>query len=201
MTARPPDSLPEEVSTRKRKPPSSPLPPLWAWLLTAFVALLIAGGIIAAIIVLGGSSVPRTGGEPVVIVISAVPSATPQLSELFQPAATATPDTISTQAPAQSVALAGPTLIPTPTITSTPIAIDVNVTVIVVSPGGVNVRGTPGTVSTVNFVANVNETYTIIGGPQVVDGLRWWQIQDARNRSGWLAENDGLSDLIEVFVQ
>ena len=200
MTARPPDTLPEEVKPRKRKPSPSPLPPLWAWLLTAFIALLVAGGIIAAIVMLGGNSVPRSGGEPVVIVISAVPSATPQLSELFQPAATAPPELSSTQAPAQSVALTGPTLMPTATITPTPIAVDVGATVIVTSPGGVNVRGAPGTESTVNFVANVNETYTVVGGPQVVDGLRWWQIQDGRNRTGWVADNDGLSDLIEVFV-
>ena len=201
MSARPPDTLPEEMTARKSKPSSSPLPPLWAWLVTAFVALLLAGAIIGTIVLLGGNSVPASG-DPVVIIVSAVPSPTRQLGELFEPTETPVPPvgTPETQQ-AQSVALAGPTLIPTATITPTAITIAVNATVIVISPGGVNVRGAPGTDSTVNFVANFNETYTVIGGPQVVDGLRWWQIQDARNRTGWLAENDGLSDLIEVFVQ
>lgn len=200
MTSRPHDTLPEEVPPRKGKPSPSPLPPLWALLLTVFFALLMAGCIIAAIVALGGRTAPGTGGEPVVVVISAVPSTTPPLSELFQQGATATPDSLATQAPAQSVALTGPTLIPTATVTPTPVAIEVGATVIVISQGGVNVRSAPGTNNTVSFVANHNETYTVIGGPQVVDDLRWWQIQDGRGRSGWLAENDGLSDLIEVFV-
>jgi len=201
MTTRPPDTLPEEVPTRKQKPRGSPLPPLWSLLLTLLGALLLAGCIIAAIIALGGNKAPSAGGDPVVIVISAVPSPTPQLSGLFQPTATEISDTEAAQTPAQSVALTGPTLIPTATVTPTLIAIHVGANVIVISQGGVNVRSAPGTENTVNFIANFNETFTVIGGPQVVDGLRWWQIRDSRNRSGWLAENDGLSDLIQVFVQ
>lgn len=202
MTTRPPDSLPEEVPSRKRKPSSSPLPPLWSVIVTFFIAILMAGCIIGVVVALGGNSVPTSGIEPVVIVISAVPSATPALSELFEPTATPMrPLRILETQQAQSVALAGPTLIPTATVTPTPITIDVGVAVIVISQGGVNVRDAPGTGNGVNFVANYNDTYIIIAGPQVVDGLRWWQIRDSRNRSGWLAENDGLSDLIEVLVQ
>lgn len=177
------------------------MPPLWSVLLVVFLALLVGGTIIAAIILLGGNRIPANTAEPVVVMISAVPSETPELSDLFE--ITPTPNFTSSGAtPAQSVALTGPTLIPTPTITPTLITIVPGATVIIISPGGVRVRSEPGTSTRVNFVANFNETFTVVDGPQQVDDLTWWQIEDPDNsgRSGWAAENDGLSDLMQVFV-
>ena len=209
MTDRPPDTLPEEefyLPPRKRKPKPegqrrSMLPPLWSILLTLFMALLLAGCVIAAVIALGGNGVPIASAEPVVVMISAVPSDTPQLSELFE--ITPTPNIAITGAtPAQSVALTGPTLIPTATITPTLITIAVGAQVIVISPGGINVRAAPGTnSSTLEPPADFNQVLTVIGGPEVADDLTWWQIQDTRNnRTGWVAEHDGEADLIQVFV-
>ncbi len=203
----PPPTLPEERTTRpprKSKPePANPLPPAWSILLTVFIVLLLAGCLIGTLVALGGNTVPTGGNEPVMIVISAVPSATLPLSELVGGPPSATPDlAVATPMPNQSIALTGPTLIPTPTITPTAIAIAVGATVIIKSQGGVNVRTTPGTDNPREFVGNVGETFLITDGPQEADDLRWWQIRDPfnSNRIGWVAENDGLSDLIAVFV-
>jgi hypothetical protein len=197
-----PPSLPEEeyyyLPPRKTKP-VSPLPPLWSIALTVVLVLSTAGCLIAALIALGGT-VPRST-EPVVVVVSAAAPTLPPISERLQ--GSSPPLAVDGATPAaEPVTLAGPTLIPTATITPTPIAITVGATVVVISPGGVNIRSVPGTESARNFVADVNDTFVIIDGPQLVDGLLWWQIRDTFNssRTGWVAENDGLSDLIEVFV-
>ena len=73
---------------------------------------------------------------------------------------------------------------------------------IIISQGGINVRSTPGMGSAVNFTANNSEVFTVIAGPEVIDGLQWWQIQDRANpgRVGWAAENDGIADLFQVYV-
>ena len=203
----PPPTLPEEkrsVPAQKPKPrPGNPLPPAWSVLLTIFIVLFMAGCLIGTLIALGGNTVPTGGSEPVIVVISAVPSATIPLNEVVGGPPSATPDlAISTALPAQSVALSGPTLIPTPTITPTLITIGVGATIIVKTQGGVNVRTAPGTENPREFVGNLSETFLVTDGPQQVDDLRWWQIRDPfnSNRIGWVAENDGLSDLIEVFV-
>lgn len=207
MANPPPDTLPEEeyhLSPRKHKAPQErrPLLPLWSLVLTFLVVLLVAGSFIGTVILLGGRSAPANNGQPVIVVISPAPSETPGINELFD--ITPTPNPLlseATQSPAESIALSGPTLVPTPTITPTMIAIAPGATVIIISPGGINVRTAPGMDAGREFVANHSETFTVIDGPQQADDLTWWQIRDPRNnRTGWAAENDGLSDLMEVFV-
>ncbi|MBZ0298251.1 MAG: SH3 domain-containing protein [Anaerolineae bacterium] len=205
-TPPPPDTLPEEVYEnlpgRKPKPRQpGPLPPFWAVALTFFVALGMTGCLIAAVIGLGGRSQPRAEGEPLILITSA-PSPTSRLEELLGPTATADLFATPLPLPPQSIELSGPTLIPTATMTTTPIAIAVGAQVVVISQGGINVRAAPGTASGVSFTANHNDTFSVIGGPEVVDGLRWWQIRDGSNssRSGWVADNDGVADLIEVYL-
>ncbi|HLV34657.1 MAG TPA: SH3 domain-containing protein [Spirillospora sp.] len=200
-TPPPPDTLPEEnhYPPRKSKVEAGGLlPPLWSIVLMLFLGFGMAGCLIMAVIAAGGRSSLRSSVEPV-IVITPAPSPTSLLAELLQPTATLDPG--STPAHVQSISLSGPTLIPTATATPTPIAISVGAQVIVIGQGGINVRSAPGTASAINFTANNNETFAVIGGPEVADSLRWWQIRDPRNnRSGWVAENDGLADLIQVFV-
>jgi hypothetical protein len=200
----PPDTLPEEEEyerpARKAKPrPAGPLPPFWSVALTFFIALGMAGCLIGSLIALGGRSSIQADSKPVILVTSA-PLPTSALEEFLHP--TATLDIPGTPAAAQEIELSGPTLVPTSTPTSTPIAIGVGAQVIIISQGGINVRSTPGMGSAVNFTANNSEAFTVIGGPEVIDGLQWWQIQDRSNpaRVGWAAENDGIADLFQVFV-
>lgn len=198
----PPDSLPEQEYFPPRKPkprPASPLPPVWSILLTVFGALSLAACLIVVLLAMGGRSIPRDPGKPLIL-ITAAPSPTSALAELLEP--TATLDLGSTPPPVSSISLTGPTLVPTASATFTPIAVSPGVQIIIISQGGINVRSAPGMGSAVNFTANNNETFTVIGGPEVVDGLVWWQIGDPFNnaRIGWVAENDGIADLIQVFV-
>jgi hypothetical protein len=182
----------------------SPLPPAWSILLTIFLALLMSACLIGALVALGGQTVPTGGNVPVMVVLSAVPSATVPLNERVGGTSTPTPDlAVSTPIPDQSVQLAGPTLIPTPTNTPTPIAIGVGATVIIKNQTGANIRSTPGTSSRIEFSGNAGDTFLVIDGPQQADDLRWWQVRDPFNssRTGWIAEMDGESELIAVLVQ
>lgn len=201
----PPDTLPEEafgLPARKAKPqPAGPLPPLWSVVLTFFIALGMAGCLIGSLIALGGRSSIQADSRPVILVTSA-PSPVSALEEFLHP--TPTPELPGTSVPgaAQDIQLSGPTLAPTATATGTPIAVGVGAQVIIISQGGINVRRTPGMGSPVNFTANNSQVFNVIAGPDMTDGLRWWQIQDPANpaRSGWAAENDGIADLFRVYV-
>jgi hypothetical protein len=201
----PPDTLPEEEYDRPmRKPKPQPagiLPPLWSVALTFFLALGMAACLIGSLIALGGRSSIQADSKPVILVTSA-PSPTSALEEFLNPTATLDLPGTPLPAPSQSIQLSGPTLVPTTTATATPIAVGVGVQVIIISQGGIRVRSTPGMSSAVNFVADYSEIFRVIGGPDVIDGLRWWQIQDEANpaRSGWAAENDGIADLFQVYV-
>jgi len=199
----PPETLPEEQyypSRKRKRQPAGPLPPLWSIIATGLIAVAMAGCAIAALVALGGGSSSRGQRNVLLYVTPALPSQTPDLDERFSTPST-TPGINSSATPAQSIVLLGPTLVPTDTATPTAITIAVGTRVIVISQGGVNVRSAPGTSNPRNFVANFNETYNVIGGPERADDLTWWEIRDSgSNETGWIAENDGLTDLIEVFV-
>ncbi len=198
----PPGTLPEEehYPPRKRKRRPGPLPPLWSILVTVLIAVALAGCAIAGFIALGSGTTVHSQNAAMLQITAALPTPSPSLNERFG-TPSATPDLASTAALVQSIDLIGPTLVPTHTATPTAISIAVGAQIIVISQGGVNVRSQPGTNNTRNFVANFNQTFQVIGGPQKADDLTWWQIRDPRNnKTGWIAENDGLSDLIEVYI-
>jgi Bacterial SH3 domain len=199
----PPHTLPEESHAGPRKAkqrPASPLPPLWSVLLMLVMVFVVAGCWVAVLLALGKGNIPPDRSQPLLTVIAALPSPSPELSERFvTPAAllnlTATPP------PVQSVDLIGPTFIPTATITPTAITVAVGTQVIIISQGGVNVHSAPGINTPRNFVANFNQTLTVVDGPERADDLTWWEIRNPNNnQTGWVAENDGLSDLIEVYL-
>ncbi len=52
---------------------------------------------------------------------------------------------------------------------------------------GLRIRNNPGTDSEVNFLANESEVFLVIGGPQTVGGVLWWQLAAPydKNRQGW----------------
>ncbi len=174
--------------------------PLWSLALMLLVVFGIAGGLIILVIALGG---PKnvSGGEPVIIVLTAAPFETPSVPQMTQIAPTLSPITNAAN-PAATVALSGPTLAPTMTYTPTQATIAVGSQVIVVGAGGVNVRAAPGRENAVNFSANRNERFMVIDGPREVGDLMWWEIRDPLNtsRTGWAAEGDNSQDLLEVYV-
>ena len=193
----PPEYTP--YGPRKHKPPkeaSGLYLPLWSVALMLIVVLALAGGIIALVIVLGGPSTV-TGGNPQVIIITAAVTPTPVLPGLSQ----STPQTplVGPTLPAvATIALEGPTLVPTETPTPTPLTISVGGRVQVVGASGVNVRLSPGMDQGVAFVGNPGDIYTVLDGPQQLDVLTWWQVRDSSGRSGWAAESDGTQQLLEA---
>jgi hypothetical protein len=201
----PPNTLPEEEYDRpQRKPksqPGGPLPPFWSVALTFLIALGMAACLIGSLIALGGRSSIQADSRPVILV-TAAPSPMSAVDQFMNPTATLEIPGTPSPAAVQGIQLSGPTLVPTGTATATPIAIGVGAQVIIVSQGGINVRNTPGMNSAVNFTANNAEVFTVIAGPEVIDALQWWQIQDRANpaRVGWAAENDGIADLFQVYV-
>jgi len=55
-----------------------------------------------------------------------------------------------------------------------------------------NVRDLPGVMtSTVIFRSPEGSRFTVLEGPNLVDGLTWWRIQDVADpaRVGWAASN------------
>ncbi|MBN1934759.1 MAG: hypothetical protein JW934_08835 [Anaerolineae bacterium] len=77
-------------------------------------------------------------------------------------------------------------------VVATPCAIRVGANVVVVYPGTVNVRVSPGYAnkSDTDLLcggAGSGEQFTAVDGPQVVDGLTWWKLSNARC-TGWVAE-------------
>jgi len=175
--------------------------PLWSVALMLLVVFGVAGGLIILVIALGG---PKnvSGGEPVIIVLTAAPFETPSLPQITQAAPTLIPNVAATSAPAGSVVLSGPTLAPTLTFTPTQAAIAVGMQVIVVGAGGVNVRAAPGLESPVLFSANRNERFMVINGPRDAGDLTWWEIRDPldTSRTGWAAGGDNSQDLLQVYV-
>ena len=207
----PPPNLPEQehpyepppgyvpYGPRKRKPQrerSGLYLPLWSVILMLIVVVGLAGSVIGAVILLGG---PKnvSGGDPQVIVITAAPTETRLPPSEFGP--TTTPVTGSGEAQAQiSVPLEGPTLAPTSTVTPTPLSIAVGGRVEVIGAGGVNIRIAPGTNQGRVTVGNPGDILTVIGGPEEVDGLTWWQVRKNDGQSGWAAENDRTQELLQA---
>ena len=184
---------------RKPKPESSGFYlPLWSVILMLLNVAAAAACIIFAVIAVGGRT-NTFDSAPVVIVLTAAPSQTPE-----QPPITAVSTepvrAIITRQAASNLELAGPTLAPTNTPTPTPVMISVNSTVIVVGNSGINVRTAPGTDQLLSFVANPNEMFLVVDGPQTANNLTWWRIRDNAGRAGWAAENDGRDDLLAVYA-
>jgi hypothetical protein len=185
---------------RKRKPGraiSGLYLPLWSVLLMLLIVFGIGGSIIFAVIYLGG---PRavTGGEPQILIVTAVIMPTSLPSQRIQ--ATPAPDLAQPAQPdAIPLPLEGPTLEPTITPTPTPLTIAVDGRVQVVSSGGVRVRAGPGLNQNQVFLAQPGDTFTVIGGPQIIDVLTWWQVRDADNRTGWAAQSDGTQELLRAI--
>lgn len=100
-------------------------------------------------------------------------------------------------APSQTPTVFVPTQLPTPTqsvpdiLPEGAIGVGSFVKVVGTSGLGLNIRSAAGRGESVNFLAMDAEMFEVIGGPEVLDGLTWWQLEapyDA-SRAGWAAEN------------
>lgn len=179
----------EVPGKRKRdEPRSSPFYlPAWSVGLMLLMVFGIAAGIVTLVMMLGGQTKP--GGEPRVIIVTAIPTATSDQP----PTQPVNPESLqnpagTTDLPLPTFALEGPTLPPI-IFTPTPLSISVGSAVIVNSEDGLNVRPAPGIDNTPLFNAPFGAGFNVIGGPQQAAGLTWWQIQDPADptRQGWAA--------------
>lgn len=170
--------------------------PAWSVALMLLLVFGIAAGIVTLVLMLGGQAAP--GGEPRVIIITAVPSATSDQP----PTEAANPVTIQDtnsggngSVPLPNFALEGPTLPPI-ILSPTPLSITMGSPVLV-NAEGLNVRPEPGLDNTPLFNAALGEGFTIVGGPLQAAGLTWWEIQspDDPSRRGWAA-----ADYLDVFA-
>jgi hypothetical protein len=179
----------EKPKAKRDDPPPTRggcLIPVWSVLLTVIMAFACAFAILAAAIALGGDDAP--GGEPQIVVIPVQITPTSPLVVLqTTPTPTLIPaaDQIVLQA---TFALSGPMLAPV-VFTPTPMGISVGALVSVDVDGGLNIRPQPGVDNTELYRANYGELYNVVAGPENVNGLTWWRLQDPTNpnRGGWAA--------------
>lgn len=94
---------------------------------------------------------------------------------------------------------ATPTIVPSPTVsvvdfepTSVVVeGISIGTVVQIVDTGGagLRLRANPGTASTIQFVGQELELFTVINGPVDQDGYVWWYLESPYDtaRSGWAA--------------
>lgn len=84
-----------------------------------------------------------------------------------------------------------PTPIPSPSLPPGDFVIGLEVRVVGVGASGLNIRSAPGYAGTQRFLAAEGDTFAIVEGPQNVDGLEWWRVEDPEDpdRYGWAARN------------
>ncbi len=195
----PPKTLPPAPKKRgkaRNRRQSGLYLPLWSLGLMLVVVFIIAGGIILVVMGLGGRNTAQIplAPPPVMVINTLVPTntpanqplipATPTIPAIFEPV-------VGGGQPNIVFSLAGPTL-PVVEISPTPQPLGVGATVLVTGVGAtqLNVRDSAGVIGTnIMFRANDGEPFVIIGGPELVDNLTWWRIQNPNDstQSGWAA--------------
>lgn len=184
----------------RRKSDSGLFLPAWSVALMLVVVFAIAGGVVLLVLSLGGR--PAEGGQPRVVIITAVPSDTPvggaQDAEPTLPFSVQLDDS-----PQPTFALEGP-LLPTAVLTPTPVRISVGSTVEVINVGAskLNLRRGAGTANPIVLQVNEGDRFLVIGGPETTENLTWWQLQNLTNSSisGWAVENDGEQQVLQVVA-
>jgi uncharacterized hydrophobic protein (TIGR00271 family) len=119
--------------------------------------------------------------------IPPTPTPTLKLGETIPPTNSPTP--IPTQRPTQTptqTASPTPTITPTPPPTSTPTFTPTPIIAFISNSGGVYIRSSPGgnVIGTLPQGASV----LILPGRQVLNGVRWVEIQDLFGRDGWVQD-------------
>ncbi len=181
---------------RRRRPPPAPRDsglylPVWSLAIMLVIVLGISFSVVVLVVSIGGGIAPAS--EPIIRIITAIPSDTPVGGQPVPAASTpASQSDQGIQMPMPTFALEGPTLepvyfSPTPEV----IAIGKTVVVVDVNPQELNVRDNPGVNTGVLFRVADGYQFIVVEGPTQVDGLTWWRLQDTldNSRIGWAAEN------------
>lgn len=162
--------------------------PLWSVVAMLVIVLVVAFGLVLLTISLGGQNAP--GGEPRLFITPAPPE---QLNTgldtiLVSPTLPVIENTGQTN---NAFVMSGPTLQPV-VFTATPDAVGVGKTVEVFGVGAqqLNVRDAAGVGTTIMFRVPEKTRLVVIGGPEQIDGLTWWKIQEPNSgQTGWVAAN------------
>ncbi|MCC6612023.1 MAG: SH3 domain-containing protein [Anaerolineae bacterium] len=159
--------------------------PVWSLALMLVFVIGISFTIVLLVLGLGGQAMP--GGEPQVIIITAVPSSTPPIPQFEPTLPAATLPGISGEVP--QFPLEGPTLPPV-AISPTPIPVTIG-TQVQTNGEDVRVRPQPSLDNQELFFAQPGEVFEIVEGPQSGSGLSWWKVRDVSDpsREGWIAGN------------
>ena len=127
--------------------------------------------------------------QPIIRIITSPPEDIPTIDRSSVTNASVVENTVQTPG---TFNLQGPTLeavVITPT--SQPITIGTTIKVEGVGESGLNIRDVAGitTGSTILFLGDEGEQFTVLEGPQQSDGLTWWRIQNPKDlsRTGWAA--------------
>jgi hypothetical protein len=160
--------------------------PAWSLALMLLVVIGISFAIILLVFAVGGRF--QAGGEPVVVIITAVPSPTPPIPQFAPTLPLATLPGINPSS-ADQLALSGPTLVPI-VLSPTPVTIQIGSTVQTTGEA-VRVRPAPNLDNVELFFTEVNESFLVIAGPETGSGLTWWRVRDVSDptREGWIASN------------
>jgi hypothetical protein len=173
--------------------------PVWSVLLMLMGVAGCVGLTVFGIVALGGRIPPPAA--PRFVILTAGATMVPQIT--IPSLATPTLPALQPQS-ASGMMLTGPTLVPVPTNTPSPTPapeITIGTIVVVIGDRGMNVRSGAGTENTVVRVVDPGSEFIIVDGPQEANGLRWWLIASRDGSfSGWAADNDGTTDLLEVIV-
>ena len=162
-----------------------------------FVVVLALAVAIVAIIVAQRAAESAPAGDPVIQVVSARDTFSQTQASSDEIDATADPgaggvEIIISAEPSDNLTIDGPVL-PTVSITRTPLSLTVGATVEVTGVGGqeLNIRNKPGlTDSTILFRVAEGTAFEVIDGPQEADGFSWWQVRDTQFQvQGWAVAN------------
>jgi hypothetical protein len=99
------------------------------------------------------------------------------------------PTAIPQAQPTATIPLPSPA--PSATLPPGELGIGVSVQVVGVGPSGLNMRSAPGLQGTLRFLAADGDIFVITDGPQSVDDLEWWRLEDPNDpsRFGWAVRN------------
>jgi hypothetical protein len=160
--------------------------PAWSLALMLLFVIGVSFGILLLVFAVGGRF--EAGGEPVVVIITAVPSSTPPVPQFAPTLPLATLPGINPSSAGQ-LSLLGPTLVPV-VLSPTPIAIQIGSRVQTTGEA-VRVRPAPNLDNVELFFTEANEEFVVTEGPEQGSGLTWWRVQDADDptRAGWIAAN------------
>lgn len=154
----------------------------------------VAAIVLVLVVALAQFGAPNTpGNQPAQVrMVTSMPTLSQDFvggsSRALAPAA-ATPFGLPGSSPATPPVL--PTPIPSPSLPPGDFRIGAAVRVVGVGTSGLNVRSEPGTGSSARFLAYDDDVFVLVDGPQSVNGLEWWRIEDPddASRYGWAARN------------